>query len=223
VHVQKLSDLTRKVHASKTATWVRIALLPLSWVALYATVVYADDCGRDISRAEDCLRTDNTAAKIAATAATIVAVLVNGHTIIRTIITNPVEIEEGQEPPPPKYYTLQVRSVNGQGAQSTTINLQLDEPVYVQAWIEASGEGATPADGGPIQIDLQQGGEYVTLSEGPAIPDGRSVVLQGVADPPAAPPQQPALVVVSAPLGGQPFSAPVTLGVIGSGYELEVS
>jgi hypothetical protein len=222
VHVQKLSALTRKVHTSKTATWVRIALLPLSWVALYATVVHAHDCGRDISRAQDCLRTDTTAAKIAATAATIVAVLVNGHTIIRTIITNPVEIKEGEAPPPPKYYTLQVRSVDGTGALCSTINVEEDAPVYIQAWIEASGEGASPADGGPIQVGLQQGGDYVTLSEGPPIRDGRTVIVQASAQQPVAPAQQPAIVIVSAPLGGQPFSAPLTITLVGSQYELQI-
>jgi hypothetical protein len=94
--------------------------------------------------------------------------------------------------------------------------------VYIQAWIEASGEGASPADGGPIQVGLQQGGDYVTLAEGPPIPDGRTVIVQASPQPPVAPAEQPAIVVVSAPLGGQPFSAPVSISVIGTPYELEV-
>ena len=218
--MQKLSDLTRRLHSSKKATWVELALLCLSWVALFGTMLRADDCMRDVGRAEDCLRTDSTAIKIAGTAATTVAVLVNGHTIIRTILTSQVQVNEG-ETPPEKFYTLQVRSVDATGATSTSFDLIKQDPLYIQAWIEASGEGASPADGGPIQIELQQGGQYIALSEGPPIANGRTVIVQASPQQPDDPPQQPAIVLVSAPLAGQPFSAPLTIELTRGEYELE--
>ncbi len=37
----------------KTSAWFRIVLLAISWVVLFSSVAYADDCLRDITRAED--------------------------------------------------------------------------------------------------------------------------------------------------------------------------
>ena len=37
----------------KTGAWFRIALLAISWIVLFSSVAFADDCLRDITRAED--------------------------------------------------------------------------------------------------------------------------------------------------------------------------
>ncbi len=37
----------------KASAWFRIVLLAISWVVLFSSVAYADDCLRDITRAED--------------------------------------------------------------------------------------------------------------------------------------------------------------------------
>ncbi|MCX7779899.1 MAG: hypothetical protein N2491_03150 [Negativicutes bacterium] len=37
----------------KSTAWFRIILLLMSWMILFSAVAYADDCLRDITRAED--------------------------------------------------------------------------------------------------------------------------------------------------------------------------
>lgn len=156
---------------------------------------------------------------MAGTAATVVAVLINGHEIIRTIFEKPVE----GEAPPTKYYNLQVRTVDAQGGICTEVDLLFPNKVYVQAWIEAFGEGANAADGGPISIELQSGHEYVQLSEGTPFANGRTVVVEPLATAPQGENDAVAVVLVSAPLEGQPFSAPVTLKLVRGGFELKFS
>lgn len=145
--------------------------------------------------------------------------LVNGHEIVRTIIEQPVP--EGEEAPPTKYYTLQVRTVDEQGATCTELDLLFPGKIYLQAWIEASGEGAKPSDGGPISIDIQSGHEYVQMSEGEPFDYGRTVLIEPVPSAPQGDADAAAVFVVSAPLGGQPFSAPVTIRLARGGFKLE--
>lgn len=47
--------LMRRQAASreKLFAWMRIVLLALSWTVLFSSVAWADDCLRDITRAED--------------------------------------------------------------------------------------------------------------------------------------------------------------------------
>ena len=40
-------------HNKKMFAWFRVALLLISWIVLFSSVAYADDCLRDITRAED--------------------------------------------------------------------------------------------------------------------------------------------------------------------------
>lgn len=144
--------------------------------------------------------------------------MVNGREIIRTIIEKPGE--EGQEPQQ-KYYTLQVRTRDDNGAQRTELDVGLPDRIYIDAWIEAHGEGASPVDGGPIQIDLTQGYEYVSMTEGSPFAGGRTVIIQPQSQVPDGNPTGPAVVVVSAPLEGQPFSVPVTITLTRTQYELK--
>lgn len=37
----------------KMFAWFRVSLLIVSWIVLFSSVAYADDCLRDITRAED--------------------------------------------------------------------------------------------------------------------------------------------------------------------------
>ena len=147
----------------------------------------------------------------------------NGHEIIRTILENPNPPPEGEDPPPTKYYNLQVRTVDEKGETSTEIDLLFPDKVYLQAWIEASGEGASPDDGGPISIDMQSGFEYVQMTEGSPFAAGRTVVIEPVSAPPQGDSDASATFVVSAPLAGQPFSAPVTIKLVRGGFKLKFS
>lgn len=148
--------------------------------------------------------------------------LVNGNEIIRTIIEKPVEVNEG-ETAPTKYYNLQVRTVDDQGGICTELDLLFPKPVYLQAWIEAYGEGAKPEDGGPISIDLQSGYEYVRITECAPFANGRTVMLESLPSAPQGDSDVSATIVVSAPLDGQPFSAPVTIRLVRGGFELKFS
>lgn len=105
----------------------------------------------------------------------------------------------------------------------TEIDLLFPNKVYIQAWIEASGEGANPADGGPISIDMQSGFEYVQMTEGTSFANGRTVIIEPVAQPPQGTANASAEFMVSAPLGGQPFSAPVSIHLVRGGFELRFS
>ena len=146
----------------------------------------------------------------------------NGHEIIRTIIEKPTEVNEG-EAAPTKYYNLQVRTVDDQGGTCTELDLLFPKPFYLQAWIEAYGEGAKPEDGGPISIDLQSGYEYVKMTECEPFAHGRTVMLEPLPAAPQGDSDASAAIVVSAPLDGQPFSAPVTIRLVRGGFKLKFS
>ena len=146
-------------------------------------------------------------------------VLVNGREIIRTIIEKPGDGEEQE--PRQKYYTLQVQTRDDSGVQRTGLDVGLPDRLYVDAWIEASGEGAGPGECGPVQIELVQGHEYVSMTEGQQFTGGRTVVIQPHPQVPDGNPSGPAVVAVSAVLEGQPFSASVTITLTRTQYELE--
>lgn len=148
--------------------------------------------------------------------------MVNGHEIIRTILEKPTQVNEG-ETPPQKYYNLQIRTVDEQGGICTEMDLLFPKPVFLQAWIEAFGEGANPADGGPISIELQSGHEYVQMSESTPFANGRTVVLEVLPSAPRGDSDAAATILVSAPLEGQPFSAAVTVRLVRGGFELKFS
>ena len=49
-----LGMMRRRMEDSrKMFAWCRIALLAISWIVLFSSVVYAHDCMDDISRLED--------------------------------------------------------------------------------------------------------------------------------------------------------------------------
>ena len=159
---------------------------------------------------------------MAGTAATVVAVLINGHEIVRTLTEKPVEVNEG-DTAPTKYYALQVRTVDAQGNTCTELDMLFPGQLYLQAWIEAVGEGAKPADGGPISIDLQSGREYVKLTECAPFDNGRTVSLEVLPSAPQGETDISAVILVSAPLAGQPCSAPVSVILARGGFELKFS
>lgn len=43
----------RMARNKKSFAWMRLVLLAISWIVLFSSVAYADDCLRDITRAED--------------------------------------------------------------------------------------------------------------------------------------------------------------------------
>ena len=97
------------------------------------------------------------------------------------------------------------------------------QKLYLQAWIEAFGEGASPADGGPISIEQQSGQEYVQMTECGADGGGRTVLIAPAASAPQGTEDAAATFLVSAPLAGQPFSAPVTINLVRGAFELKFS
>lgn len=149
----------------------------------------------------------------------VVVVLVNGQEIIRTIVEKSGGKEEQEQPS--KFYTLKVQTRDDSGVQRTELDVSIPDRIYVDAWIEAYGEGADPGECGPIQIELVQGHEYVSLTEGQPYTGGRTVVVQPHPQVPEGEPSGPAVVEVSAVIEGQPFSASVTIALTRTQYELE--
>lgn len=49
--MEKLRTRARK--HQKAFAWLKILLLGVSWIMLFSSVAYADDCLKDITRAED--------------------------------------------------------------------------------------------------------------------------------------------------------------------------
>ena len=43
----------RMARNKRSFAWFRLILLAVSWIVLFSSIVYADDCMRDITRAED--------------------------------------------------------------------------------------------------------------------------------------------------------------------------
>ncbi|MCX6622627.1 MAG: hypothetical protein NTY38_16470, partial [Acidobacteria bacterium] len=82
---------------------------------LLAMPLFADDCGRDLSRAEDCMRTPGFAQGLGTAAGVIATVLVNGAAITTLVLSprQPVKTADGgtKEPEePPKQYFLNIQS-----------------------------------------------------------------------------------------------------------------
>ena len=74
-----------------------IALIVAAVCAFLVLPVRADDCTRDILNANDCLRTDGYAEVISGGFSSIVSILINGPTIIQTLI----HVGPGIQPPAP--------------------------------------------------------------------------------------------------------------------------
>ncbi len=87
----------------------------VGFVLLLAAPLLADDCGRDLSRAEDCMRTPGFAQGLGTAAGVIATVLVNGAAITTLVLSprQPVTKADGttEEPTePPKEYFLNIQS-----------------------------------------------------------------------------------------------------------------
>ncbi len=72
-------------------------------------------------------------------------------------------------------------------------------------------------------MQLQSAHEYVQMSEGEPFDNGRTVILEALPQAPQGKTDVVATVLVSAPLGGQPFAAPVNINLLRRGFELEIS
>jgi hypothetical protein len=182
---------------------------PILWILFLAPcIVLADDCGRDITRAEDCMRTPGYAQGIAAAVATVVTVLVNGVPIAQTIFP-PKDAGDPDNKDGPKYQ-LEIRSEDGRtdlfvdgedmlwiygrvtcdkpevdtGSLTAGIGFQLQGPNL--QWVQM----------GPVQY--RDGFRAVALRAWPPTPE--SIVAEGGPS-----------IVVSATIEGRPFSGPILL------------
>jgi hypothetical protein len=78
-----------------------IALIIAAACAFLVLPVRADDCTRDVLNANDCLRTDGYAEVISGGFSTLVSILINGPTIIQTLINIGPGIQPPMPPVPP--------------------------------------------------------------------------------------------------------------------------
>jgi len=203
--------------------WLR----SIGWVAfllfVWATPALADDCLRDPLNANDCLRTPGTAPVIAVVATVVVTVLVNGQEVVRTILQPqdaPPE-DDGQEPEP-RQLQLQVVTQGASGDLASALNLNEEEPIFIQAWCEEVGKGPLPAATATIQFQLTAGQGWVTLAP-TASSHGTKVALVRPAQPlPAGVAPQSAGVHVSATFEGQTVGASVDIQLILSEYRLRL-
>jgi hypothetical protein len=70
---------------------------------------------------------------------------------------------------------------------------------------------------------MQSGYEYIQMTEGSPFANGRTVELEVLPSAPQGDADASATILVSAPLDGQPFSAPVTIKLVRGGFKLKFS
>ena len=203
--------------------WVCAAVLmwPLVLLVALPAMLRADDCDRDKSRLEDCLRSNGYAQGIATTVAVAATILVNGAAI-QTLILKPrtVEVKPGEDPPPPVNYSLDIKT---QG-QQTTVTVDSEEPLWIYAAVTCTDPkidtaaltaSITFAAGGANADWLLLGnpagsGGYQAVAATAQTPEEGAVLKIGTT-----------AVYVYAPAEGQTLTASVPIDLRRGDYEIE--
>ncbi len=186
----------------------------LAVLALLADPAWADDFLRDPFNLNDGLRTNVIAPVLSGLATAVVTVLVNGVEVAQVMLQGPAP--EGQDGARVDYSVV-IRTVNGQGAQTTVLDAADGGAVFVYAHCEKAGSGRFPAGDATIRFALADASGWVGLADLGSQHGERCARASLASEPPGgtAPPAS-VVVTVSAGAGGL-VGVPVTLTVRAGG------
>ncbi|MEW6281312.1 MAG: hypothetical protein AB1758_22065 [Candidatus Eremiobacterota bacterium] len=185
-------------------------LLTLGLVLLLWQLGWADDC----STPEDAMDTIWVGPSIKGLISAVIAVAVNGRTILTQVLGGGQPRSGDQKPP---MFRLEVVTQN----RRTDLVPDAEEGIWVHAWVRVVNPppGYSPlADTASIAFTEDQA---LHLSA-PQMTGSRKAVYVRAVTPPGGEAPARATLNVSATLAGQPVAAPVTFS-LGGGYRLEVT
>jgi hypothetical protein len=203
-----------------------LTLLGLLFLGTAGTV-FADDCRRDIRRAEDCLRTQGAAQGIATAVGTTVVILVNGTSIAQTIIGqeggegDASESEEDEEEEDAPRYQLEISTED----RRTSLVADGEDALWIYARVTCD---KPDIDTGPITDSIGfavQGPSAAWLSlSAPQMVRGAKAV-RATAGPPfdgARLSDERVTVLISAVIEGEEVTGPLDLTLREDDLRLEV-
>jgi hypothetical protein len=218
--LDRLQRRLRSPRFRRRSTWALLGQWLLLNICLFGFVAFADDCARDLRRAEDCLRTPGFAQGISSLGGIIATILVNGVAIQTILLTPPPPegappLAEGEEPPPPRRLNVQVIVQDEQQKQRTSFYADALDRLYIGAWVEEQTQFGTVTVAATVQFQLTSGQNWLRLD-----PMGASGQVQFAClsrqqpgplpeDVPLPAPQ----VMVHTSLDGSPIAVPVALQV----------
>lgn len=188
-------------------------LIALIFLALWSLGI-CDDC----STPEDAMDTAGVGPPIKAAISAIIAAVVNGETILTTIIKGDGGDEESDEDEDPSEFTLDVTTED----QQTTLVVDAPEGL----WTYASVRVVNPPEGYNPLADLQtvafSGPSHLSISAAQMRGDTKAVQVRAVSPGGDQDVPREATLTVSATLNGNPISVPVVF-TIDQGYELVIT
>ncbi len=151
-------------------------------------------------------------------AGVVATVLVNGAAIT-TLVFAPKPAPGAQQgdnngqPPPPRQMNLQIYVQDANAKQRTNFYADAQDCLFISAWVEETTEQGTAPTGQPVSFQLVSGSSWAALSPPQSSPPATVVSLKRLtADAfPEGFYVEPARVLVSASLGGNPVSIPVDI------------
>ncbi|MBE0656071.1 MAG: hypothetical protein IH602_00190 [Bryobacteraceae bacterium] len=218
----RIQRVLRNQRFRKAYCWSVLGQFILINLCLFGFTLYADDCARDWTRAEDCLRTPGFAQTIGTGAGVIATILINGAAIQTILLTPPSQEGEGKggEGVPPRQYYFDIRTEGGRSSLSADGNDSL--------WIYGEVRCTDPkidCSGMTGGIGFSPGGtNWDWLRSGGSDYSGSMKAAQFTALAPAgATAPGSASIVATASVEGQTLSAevPITLTVAAGEWELK--
>lgn len=191
--------------------WLRL-LLTVLLVWLASELGWADDC----SSPEDAMDTIWMGPPIKGIVSVIIAVAVNGQTILNQVLTTPgSKTSDAQDAPTPE---LRLEVVTQD--RRTDLTPGGAEGLWVYASIRARNAPPALVGAASSSISFNASSEALALS-GQQAAGARRAVYVRAREPEGDAPPASATLMVRAVLAGQPVAAPVVF-TMGGGYELEV-
>jgi hypothetical protein len=191
--------------------WIRL-LLTLLLFCLASELGWADDC----SSPEDAMDTIWMGPPLKGIISVIIAVAVNGQTILNQLLTLPGSATpEAQDAPPPE---LRLEVVTQD--RRTDLTPGAAEGLWVYASIRARNAPPPLVGAAFSSISFSSSSGALALS-GPQAAGSRRAVYVRAREPEGDAPAPSATLMVRAVLAGQPVAAPVVF-TLGGGYALEI-
>ena len=191
--------------------WLRL-LLTVLLVWLASELGWADDC----SSPEDAMDTIWMGPPIKGIVSVIIAVAVNGQTILNQVLTAPgSKTTDAQDAPTPE---LRLEVVTQD--RRTDLTPGAAEGLWVYASIRARNAPPALVGAASSSISFRSSCEALALSGQQAAGSRRAVYVRA-REPEGDTPPASATLMVRAVLAGQPVAAPVVF-TLGGGYELEI-
>lgn len=192
---------------------------PPYWlIALIFLALWSLGLCHDCSSPEDAMDTWWVGPPLKTAIATVIAAVVNGETVISTILSGGETGEETDDEEKQSKFTLDVTTED----QQTTLVLDAPEGL----WVYASVEAINPPEGYNPMADLQtvsfSGPSHLSISAAQMRGQTKAVQVRAVSPGGDASPPKEATLTVSATLNGNPISVPVVF-TIDQGYKLVVT